>query len=198
MALSHRSEEAIQVRIIKLVAEQKLLRRLPSYGYTDEDLQVVKSMHTQGLNNAQIAYKMQRTAASITSKLFELGLKSNPTKRTQYLAWTTAENEILRPFLQKTIPLLELRKLLPNRSDSAIISRVGALRRQLQIQMKRTPIYWTQEDVALLQSYKEHRIANNGSPTWLEIARRFGRPLSSIHDRLAIMKRQEERPVKCE
>lgn len=193
-ALSYRSEEAIQSRIIKLVAEQKLLRRAPTYGYTDADIQNLKSLHAQGLDNAQIASRFRRAVKSILSKMIRLGLRSNPTpKRIYKPPWTKAEDEHLRPFLHNRLEYTKLRELLPDRTETAIRSRISGLRKRDGIVLNAPYGPWTPEAVQQLHSFFEERKANNGSPTWSEIAERIGRGEGALKTKVFEIRNEQKR-----
>ena len=186
-ALPQRSVRAIQKRVIEFLVQQKIKPRPPTYAYTAEDVEILKSMRADGLDNAQIASRLHRTTRSITAKLYTPGLRSNSTEPRMNTRWTKAEDEKLAPFLNKRLEITKLLGLLSNRSEAAIISRLAANRERLGIVLNSAHATWDPEVSEKLRSLVAESKANDGSPTWLEISKRMGRSVASVKTKWRII-----------
>jgi len=107
--------------------------------------------------------------------------------------WSKAEEEQLTLFLNRVVAAKDVCQILPHRSADAIRGRMAKLRGQLGIKLKEKGPAWTEEEIAQLRAFEEHRSVNKGSPSWLEVARRLGRLLSSIETKIGILRREAKR-----
>lgn len=94
---------------------------------TYEDNKLIDMLKTYRYTTRQIASDLHRTEQAVIQRIKNLKLKYRPVPEDRHNKWTLEEEQLLMDNVRNLENYLELSKLLPNRSERAIKSKLYSL-----------------------------------------------------------------------
>jgi len=118
-------------------------------------------------------------------KLVAMKISVNRSKPSSGSAWTEAEYAVIEPFINRRIlNHAELVKALPGRSYSAILGKIRSMRVKHNVTFGLEKKKWSEDELKALLSEIDENHPHKGAGSLSEVAKRLGRSLQSVHNKL--------------